>query len=123
MTKKVLYWLLSIVSEKNKDGRLVGSSKRISGAYFTGVFTWITYKALSDELLPNIELVKHLAEYTMYFIIIMGFGIGAIGIVGKIKNNIPFLGTTETEFDFRENDYYRHEDKDWGKDWKDKQGK
>jgi hypothetical protein len=107
MIKKILYWLLSIVSEKNRDGKLVGSSKRISGAYFTGVFTWITYKALSDTLLPNIELVKHLAEYTMYFIIIMGFGIGAIGIVGKIKNNIPFLGSSETEFDFHDRDYDR----------------
>lgn len=94
----ILHFLISIISEKDKKGKLIGSSKRVSGLYFTGLFTYVTYFVINaKEKLPNSDLIADILEYTFYFILIMAFGIGAIGIIGKVRNKNLVTGNTDAE--------------------------
>lgn len=94
-----LYWIITIFSDRNKvDGKLKGSSKRIGGAIFTILFFYLVLYALhSKTKIPNFELIRDALEYVFYSIILMAFGISAVGIVGKIRNNNIITGSTDAD--------------------------
>ena len=108
---KILDWFVSVLSEKNKDGKLVGSSKRVSGMYFTGLFTYISFVVVNaKQRLPNADLIGDVLEYTFYFIIFAMFGISALGIVGKVRNKNIITGNTDANIEITQNDTKDSED-------------